>query len=558
MNYNWIQYSLLSILLIISVSKVYSVWTLVDIYVALIVFFIIIVSFVSCLISKTKIYITIADIIIIIWWLFESCLTYLNHGITTYKEFILFSEFVFLYLGLRLLFTLRSTDKLIIPLFILLGCLYECALGGYQIITSTSRNILYPVTGSFLNPGPYSAYIAMGVCAAFGILKDNNIKKIARGVALITLILGLIILPITNSRASYIAIATILFIEYRNRIKYWTFILPLLGIFAIFLFYLKPASVLARLTMWCITLRSMCNSLLLGHGIGSFPNSFSQESIDFWKYYSDSSLLKDIDVTTNAFNEYLNLGVEQGIIGIGLFLIFIWQVLKNLHDDYPNKYSLLVLLIFALFSYPFHIQPFLILLVIICAYSISKTSPLVVINNIYVQPLIVLTLLFSFNILKGVSNRVNAIKEYTDILSGKSNNRITQYYKLLPLLRDDPNFLFVFAKNLSNHSRYNDSNAILRLGTLVSNDPMFYISMGNNFSKLNFYSEAESCYIYAYRMLPNRLYPLYKLMLLYDYQHQYRKCKVIAVKIIGFKEKVPSKATIEMKHTAKRILSTKL
>ena len=95
MNYNWIQYSLLSILLIISVSKVYSVWTLVDIYVALIVFFIIIVSFVSCLISKTKIYINIADIIIIIWWLFESCLTYLNHGITTYKEFILFSEFVF-------------------------------------------------------------------------------------------------------------------------------------------------------------------------------------------------------------------------------------------------------------------------------------------------------------------------------------------------------------------------------------------------------------------------------------------------------------------------------
>ena len=47
-------------------------------------------------------------------------------------------------------------------------------------------------------------------------------------------------------------------------------------------------------------------------------------------------------------------------------------------------------------------------------------------------------------------------------------------------------------------------------------------------------------------------------MLLYNYQHQYRKCKVIAVKIIGFKEKVPSKATIEMKHTAKRILSTKL
>ena len=63
---------------------------------------------------------------------------------------------------------------------------------------------------------------------------------------------------------------------------------------------------------------------------------------------------------------------------------------------------------------------------------------------------------------------------------------IDDYYELLPLMDSNEHFLFDFAKMLATDRRYNDSNAMLRLGTLVSCDPMFYVIQGNNYSEMDF------------------------------------------------------------------------
>lgn len=48
--------------------------------------------------------------------------------------------------------------------------------------------------------------------------------------------------------------------------------------------------------------------------------------------------------------------------------------------------------------------------------------------------------------------------------------------------------------NCRHSNRYVDSNAMLRLGTLVSNDPMFYVLQGNNYCEMMLFDEAEKAY----------------------------------------------------------------
>ena len=121
------------------------------------------------------------------------------------------------------------------------------------------------------------------------------------------------------------------------------------------------------------------------------------------------------------------------------------------------------------------------------------------------------------------------------------------------MLNDCPDFLFDFAKGLTSAKRYNDSNAMLQQGTMVSADPMFYVCMGNNYSEMSLFKQAEECYTHALKMVPNRLYPLYKLMKLYETCSNRDACHRMARRVAAFREKVSSPAVREMKTEAKQI-----
>ena len=66
-------------------------------------------------------------------------------------------------------------------------------------------------------------------------------------------------------------------------------------------------------------------------------------------------------------------------------------------------------------------------------------------------------------------------------------------------------------------------------------------------------AEAESAYRKAFGMLPGRMYPLYRLMKLYEAEGQMRKAEEMARQIIAFRPKVDSPAVREMKNEAKKL-----
>ena len=59
--------------------------------------------------------------------------------------------------------------------------------------------------------------------------------------------------------------------------------------------------------------------------------------------------------------------------------------------------------------------------------------------------------------------------------------------------------------------------------------------------------------IIAFAMMPNRLYPLYQLMLLYEKEGDVDRLRQMAQRVLAFKEKVSSPATKDMKKKAHEV-----
>ena len=119
---------------------------------------------------------------------------------------------------------------------------------------------------------------------------------------------------------------------------------------------------------------------------------------------------------------------------------------------------------------------------------------------------------------------------------------------------DNHEFLFAFGKRLREEGRYNDSNAVLRQGTRCCADPMFYVLIGNNYKDMKYYDLAEQAYNKAFSVMPNRLYPLYQLMLLYHDSGNEPKTQAMAKRVIEMMPKIESRATRDMKKKAKELL----
>ena len=96
---------------------------------------------------------------------------------------------------------------------------------------------------------------------------------------------------------------------------------------------------------------------------------------------------------------------------------------------------------------------------------------------------------------------------------------VDNYKKLYPLLKDQPAFLFEYGQCLSRTGQPETSNLILEEAARLSADPMIRNIMGKNYQTMKQYPQAESAFLKASRMVPNRLYPLYLLSKMYRQGH---------------------------------------
>lgn len=449
-----------------------------------------------------------------------------------------------------------------------------CAAGGYELWTGfmqlagreVSRHHLFDVTGTFFNPGPYAIFVAVVLAVSVAWWYRHGEVFAGRGrwsrvgawsVAAVA-VFCFPVLVATWSRAAWVAVAvaaTCLLWKAHRRMVFWGMgVAVCAGVAA---YFLKQGSADGRLLMTMVAGRAWAGEWLCGHGLGGYAQAYGAAQEAFFAARPGSPLSVVAGSPEYAFNGVLGVGVEQGVLGaVPALVLGLWSLAVLCRRGEVSAYGWLVLLVSSLFSYPFALWPFLSLAVAWVALAVSLEAGTAEVRwwkRMAVWPVVAVGGWCVWNLSDDTARRVEAYEEFRRVCGIQDVAFLEDYRKKYEDLKAYPDFLFTFGTALREAGRYNESNAMLRQGTRVSCDPVFYTLMGNNYRDLGAVAEAESAYRKAFGMLPGRMYPLYRLMKLYEAEGQMRKAEEMARQIIAFRPKVDSPAVREMKNEAKKL-----
>ena len=478
-------------------------------------------------------------------------------------RYILIAQLLMIYCLIILFNSIFPRGTYILLIVSVVGiCFSEIYLGLFQLLGYRSSNhYLYAVTGSFKNPGPYGGFLAIciSLLTAYHVKYNNqtqkHISKLLYWGASTIAIVALIMLPSTQSRSAILALGCgmilLAFGTERIRVK----IKPFLKRYGLWLtlgfaiigtgaYLFKKPSADGRLFMDKICIKAMCENGWKGAGIGHFGGAYGKAQASYFKKQIEEKGIDDLDwrainehdrmtadCPDNAFNEYLFIGVEAGPIVMLLFIgIIVSAIIISFKRGTIWCYGLTTFAVFALFSYPLHVKQFQIIFPILLAVCVSDRPQNVedqngnkeesFFKNEYnlagiITMVVILISLSTFIIVKLPEVRLYKQAETAWKKAERWHNM--EYYEyvvedcdtLFPYMKHDYRFLFAYGQSLNKMGNYEKSDSILRMGTEISSDPMFWNVMGNNSLALGKYREAEDRYKQAFYMVPNRLYPLY-------------------------------------------------
>ena len=578
------------IMMLATVMAVEVRWIKCDLWIFYVIPALMLLGVVSTICRKTRFQLSISDVIAITWFAYYLGRTWVGNEWSCRIEFLKTTELFLLYAGLRVAFDRTKISAwIIIGSILTLGC-YEAWIGALQIYgIETSRNSLYALTGSFMNPGPYSAYLMIGIVVGLSSLKEIPCQPVIKNIPVMTfskiiterfpektnclvrnvenltwihlvtvaVIVMALILPATWSRAAFVSISLITLWIFRQ--YYWKYRYLIWGILILIgcgFYFIKQGSADGRIIVWSASIATWLESPWLGVGIGGFRNAFAEGMLLLYERNVD---LSSAGVTDNAYNILVKILVEQGIVGALIAITLCVSALIVLHkNSKPLFFGLSSLMLFSLFSYPFDILSYKIIAVVVFAWSESTNGwNICRLGRVKTALFSCLLVFLAWQTYKLAEESYEADKDYAMIRGFYDKSFIKDYYELLPLEGDNPQFLFDFGKTLRELKRYNDSNAMLRRGALCSADPMFHVLMGNNYRDMGHCNLAEQSYEKAFAIMPNRLYPLYQLMLMYRDNGNVEKARIMAERVLALKPKIESPATKEMKDIAKGIMHDK-
>lgn len=523
-------------------------------------------------------------------------------GAVRYDEML---QAVMIYLSLRILFT---AEQRMMTLLLILLCgfgIYEGWIGIRQIYGfACSNHGLFKVTGTFFNPGPYAGFIApVFVCAVAGILRTREAARrmtrswtalhrqnagallwglgpylLGWGAAIMTFI----ILPAAMSRAALVAVSVgcgaLAFreLDVRGRFRRTYRANPLrVGILsavtlllvagvAAGAYHIKRPSAEGRLLMWKIDARIMLRHPLRGVGLGNFAGAFGEEQARY--FASEERPESETQVAgcpESGFNEFLQFGAETGLVGFVLLLLVTGiAVMDMIRRGSPFGYGLLTAAVFACFSYPWSVLPLRLLFVILLACACPEQT--VRFRTGWRHLFFLLLLAGAGAVWQGVYKRyalrVDARREWSEVRiwlnSGRYDYLVEDGGYFFRCLRDDFRFLYDYGYALHKTGDYKKSNEILREGTQISSDPMFWNIIGKNCKAQGNFVAAEEAYLHAHYMIPDRVYPLYLLARLYIAAGQTEKACVTICTVVNHRPKVESVQTREMQAELRHTLDS--
>ncbi|PRD46108.1 O-antigen ligase family protein [Sphingobacterium haloxyli] len=537
-----------------------------------------------------------ADYFILSWLIIAFGLSYLYFQAINNKMATLVLLGI-LYYCFRIFLVQNQINLYMLMLTLMLVGGIEALWGLLQLYGFTSaRHALYTVSGSFFNPGPYAGFLAVILpVSLFYLCSDKEalakhrqrstiLLKIRWAVGLLTCIVILLILPTTMSRAAWMAAtigcAAVLGGYYRcfikqkkekrrtigRKIGQTIVFLTIICVAVAGLYHLKKDSADGRALIWKLSME-MASRTWFGEGLGRFSGGYGNAQKVYFESGRGTAREEWLAGEPEyAFNEFAQIAAEQGYVPLALFLLTLaFAFITGIrHRRFMAVGGLASLLVFALFSYPFSLIPFLIVFIFFLASCISTryitidlaANPIALEvrrqwNRYAVIAVLLLATMYSVRTIYQRHPVYTAHKTWGQsqlhYQAGMYEHVVEDYSVIYPFMRDQPHFLFEYGRSLYMTGAYEESIHVLFDGTAISADPMFRILIGRNRQRQEKYSQAEAHYRYAANQVPNRLYPYYLLVKLYDEMGEHEKAYNMAVEVVNKEVKINSPAVEEMK-----------
>lgn len=505
---------------------------------------------------------------------------------------------VFLYLFIRVMSTYEGRKcSWLFLIILLLGGLVQASYGELQLYDIfPSLNSRFSVTGSFVNPGPYAGYLAVVFPLALGVYvsiehvpgRPKFWDPIVKYVSLITLLLIVLVLSVAASRAAWLALIVsasfLCYWRYRWREKINEFLnsyfkratglfLGLLSIgtalFGIYL--LKKSSADGRLLIWKISYEMAKDNLWTGRGLDQFKQGFMVAQAEWFRENPLHPTAPLADDVIYAFNEGLQLVVEQGLIGVVLVLSLLLVIFKlqgsiENPDIWIFKAGLISVLVFGMFSYPSHVLAIKICWVLFIALLAGHTKRIGELypdrsgrlfrwaTSVFVFSMGAGLLWQTHRLYQSASDWKSALVYYKN---GASHASLPVYKKVYSVFSQDGEFLISYGKALSVAGDHQKAITILEEAKNYLNNSILQTALGDSYRSLGRYQEAEEAYCLAVHMLPDRFYPRYLLAKLYQEMGEEKKMKAIATYLVEKEPKVSSQAVKEIKKEMRILLDEK-
>ncbi len=494
------------------------------------------------------------------------------------EKLLMGGQLLVCWFALRVLFTQqRLLRSYLWGLWLTVG-LGEGIWGLAQLYGYTASNhALFNLTGTFFNPGPYAGYLAILLPLAFhGTYARQHLVRLFSWGSFFVI---LVVLPASMSRTAWLAAATgglwvfvahhrtsiLAYIAHHRTRMAWTSVL-LVGLCitaSCALYHFKKDSADGRFLMWYVASEIIVDNQGIGTGLGSFPAQYAETQAR----YLETGMPQERYVAgcpPYAFNEYLQIGIEQGIIGLICFLFVLGYAMYQgtKQQTYGAVGALGSFAVFAFASYPLQLPDFWVLLTGVTVFCIPPETTGKGKNLWTWTQRIAFTGLALFGIYNFYQAKpyYEAYRSWNQVRSLYHNKAyqtaVTGYERLYPWLGHRPEYVFETARCLEESGQAKEAIPYLKRGTQLSSDPMMYYVLAQCEQKIGRYPEAETHLLHAIRILPERIYPYYLLVWLYaepDYNHPEKMSAAIDT-VLHKKPKIESTAIREMREKVRKLI----
>ena len=467
-----------------------------------------------------------------------------------------------------------------------------------------SNHSLFKLTGDFYNPGPYSGYLAivLPVCL-WMILEWGKEKRVHSHASLrylgwICLLAIIVVLPAGMSRTAWIAAAVscgwVYWVQrigwektkrYINGNRTLTIVSSILILISIAgalagIYLLKKDSANGRLLLWKVTGQAIREQPWTGTGTGGFPAAYAEAQAEYFTSgkASETEMLV-AGCPEYGFNEFLQIGLEQGLVGLMVFVLLLsYSLFRGVKNRQAGAAGgILALMVFSLASYPLQLPEFWVVLVVLMGVANSKTPVNADISvdadtpptpsregrkilSVAMIGVLAICCGWIFRQQKGYYEGYKKWNTLKMLYNSKAYEAAGEgYEELVSLMGHKPELLFEAAQCLSKSERFEKANRLLERAMKLSGDPMIHYMAAKNEQSMGNYQKAENLLLHAIDMLPERIYPYYLLTKLYSEPTFFQEDKFIkaANAVLKKEPKVESTAIREMREEVKILIQNR-